>query len=180
MGRHEPIVRSLLLRRRQRQIMRLRDTALSTRGKQMAATEEQGLRQRREATVREHVAAENRRDVDATIATFHSPSYEVNGERIDGEEDVRELLQGLMDGFPDFHGEIDKLHHADEAVFGEARITGTHNGEFNGIPPTGKGIDVVMAAVFDFEDDRLLCERVYYDVSTILRQIGILPEPTPA
>jgi len=61
------------------------------------------LRQRREAIVRQHAEAENRHDVEATIATFHHPRYEFNGKTIDGAEAVRELLQGFMNGFPDFH-----------------------------------------------------------------------------
>jgi predicted ester cyclase len=72
------------------------------------------------------------------------------------------------------------MHHADEAVIGEARITGTHSGTFAGIPPTGRQIDVPMAAIFEFDEDRLLCEKVYYDIATILVQIGVLPEPAPA
>jgi steroid delta-isomerase-like uncharacterized protein len=143
-------------------------------------TNDQDLRERRETIVREHVEAENRHDVDATIATFHSPAYRVNGEPVDGKEAVRELLQGLMDGFPDFHVELGKLHHADDGVFGEARITGTHKGEFNGVPPTGKPIDIPMAGMFEFDEDRLLCEAVYWDVATLLTQIGVLPAPTPA
>jgi steroid delta-isomerase-like uncharacterized protein len=146
----------------------------------MAATDEQGLRERREAIVLEHIAAENRHDLGATIATFDRPSYEVNGERLEGEAAVRELLQGLMDGFPDFHVEVGRLRHTDDGVFGEARITGTHNGEFNGIPATGKPVEIPVVAIFEFEQDRLLCEKVYYDVATILRQVGVLPEPTPA
>ena len=145
----------------------------------MAALDVKGLRERREAVVLEHIAAENGHDVEATIATFHRPRYEVNGEPSDGEAAVRELLQGLMGGFPDFHVETQKLHHADDAVIGEARITGTHNGTFADIPPTGKRIDVPMAAIFEFEEDRLLRETVYWDIATILRQIGILPEATP-
>jgi steroid delta-isomerase-like uncharacterized protein len=145
-----------------------------------SAGPDQGLRERRETIVREHVEAENRHDVEATIATFHSPSYRVNGEPVDGEAAVRELLQGLMDGFPDFKAEIGKLHHADDAVFGEARITATHKGEFNGIPPTGKPIDVRMGALFEFDEDRLLCEAVYWDIATLLTQIGVLPEAAPA
>jgi steroid delta-isomerase-like uncharacterized protein len=138
---------------------------------------DQALRERREAIVMEHVDAENRHDVEATIATFHSPNYKVNGELVDGEAAVRELLQDLMDGFPDFHAEMGKLHHADDAVFGEARVIGTHNGEFNGIPATGKPIDIQMAAIFEFDGDRLLRETVYWDVATMLTQVGILPEP---
>ena len=141
----------------------------------MESTEGQGLRERREAIVREHVAAENRHDVEGTIATFDRPRYEVNGEPSDGESAVRELLQGLMDGFPDAHWEVPGLHHADQAVIGEARMTGTHNGSFAGIPATGRSVDVPMAAIFEFEEDRLVCEKVYMDVATILSQIGVLP-----
>ena len=43
------------------------------------------LRQRREETVKQHIEAENRHDIEATIATFHRPRYEVNGEPSDGE-----------------------------------------------------------------------------------------------
>jgi steroid delta-isomerase-like uncharacterized protein len=146
----------------------------------MPTTEEQDLRERREAIVNEHIDAENRHDVEATIATFHSPRYEVNGEPSEGEDAVRDLLQELMTGLPDFHAETQKTHHADDAVIGEALITGTHNGTFNGIPPTGRPVEVRMAAIFDFDEDRLLCEKVYYDVATILVQLGVLPEPAPA
>lgn len=146
----------------------------------MATRPDEGLRERREAIVLEHVEAENRHDVEATIATFERPRYEVNGELIDGEAAVRDLLQEMMTGLPDFHAATEKIHHADDAVIGEARITGTHNGPFAGIPPTGRSVDVPMAAIFDFEGDRLVCERVYYDVATILRQLGVLPEPPPA
>lgn len=34
-----------------------------------------------------------------------------------------------------------------------------------------------MLAVFLFEDDRLLCERVYFDQNTILRQLGVAHDP---
>jgi steroid delta-isomerase-like uncharacterized protein len=133
------------------------------------------LRQRREAIVKRHADAENRHDVEATIATFHRPRYEVNGQPSDGTEAVRELLQGLMNGFPDLHADIGKMRHADDAVFGEGLITGTHDGEWAGIPPTGRRIEVPVVGIFEFDDDRLLCEKVYIDMATILTQIGVLP-----
>ena len=34
-----------------------------------------------------------------------------------------------------------------------------------------------MAALFLFEEDRLVCERVYFDSATILRQLGIAHDP---
>jgi steroid delta-isomerase-like uncharacterized protein len=133
------------------------------------------LRQRREAIVRQHAEAENRHDVEATIATFHHPRYEFNGDPSDGEEAVRELLQGFMDGFPDFHADIGKLYHAGDAVIIEGLITGTHDGEWAGIQPTGRRVEVPIAAIFEFDDDRLLCEKVYMDFAAVLTQIGVLP-----
>ena len=51
---------------------------------------------------------------------------------------MRDLLQRLMTGFPDFHAEGEKFHHADDAVIVEARVTGTHTGEFAGSPRPGE------------------------------------------
>jgi steroid delta-isomerase-like uncharacterized protein len=132
------------------------------------------LRQRREDIVMRHAEAENRHDVEATIATFHRPRYEVNGQPSDGESAVRELLRGLMSAFPDMHVEVGRLRHADDAVFGESLLTGTHGGEWAGIPATGRRVAVPVAGVFEFDGDRLLCEKVYMDFAAVLTQIGAL------
>lgn len=58
------------------------------------------VRQRREVIVNRHMEAELQHDIEATIATFAHPRYELNGVPSDGAEAVRELLQGLMQGFP--------------------------------------------------------------------------------
>ena len=132
------------------------------------------LRERREALVRAHVDAENRHDVDATIATFHHPCYDVVafGALSDGASAVHELLSGIMAGFPDFAAHVETYHHADRAVIVEGHFTGTHEGPWAGLAPTGRKIDVRLCAVFDFDEDRMLCERVYFDFSTVLRQLG--------
>jgi len=101
----------------------------------------------------------------------------VNSETRDGESAVRELLHDLMTGFPDFHATSAKLHHADDAVIGEGRVTGTHEGPFAGVPPTGRRVAYPLVAIFEFEGDRLVCEKVYFDVATILAQLGVLPQP---
>jgi steroid delta-isomerase-like uncharacterized protein len=143
----------------------------------MAATGEQSLRERREAIVTAHVEAENRHDVEATIGTFHRPRYEVNGDPSDGEAAVRDLWHELLTAFPDFHVETGKTHHADDAVIGEGRVSGTHTGPFAGIPATGRRIAYPVVGIFEFDEDRLVCEKVYFDSATILRQLGVLPEP---
>ncbi len=128
----------------------------------------------------DHFRAENAHDLDALIATFHEPHYEMMhlGRTHDGEEEVRALISGLYRGLPDIHAEPGKLRHLEDAVFVECTTTGTHSGFFAGVEPTGKKIRSRSACIFEFDGDKLLCERVYLDMATILRQLGALP-PLP-
>lgn len=132
------------------------------------------LRETREQIVAAHVAAENAHDIAATLRTFHRPGYSVIpfGADFNGAEAVEQLLTGLMAGFPDFHAEILRTHHSDDAVVVEVRMTGTQTGPWAGMPPSGRKIDVPTCCIFEFEDDKLINEKVYFDNATMMRQIG--------
>ena len=139
---------------------------------------DENLKAKREATVLEHFRAENEHDLDALIATFDEPRYEMMhlGRTHDGEEEVRALISGLYRGLPDIHAEPGTLRHLEDAVFVECITTGTHNGFFAGFEPTGKKIRSRSACIFEFDGDKLLCERVYLDMATSRRQLGALPQ----
>ena len=130
----------------------------------------------REAVIREHMDSENRLDFDATIATFDHPRYELvgTGQVFDGEEEVRRYYAASRAAFPDQRNEIHSMRLAgDDAVLVEFDLLGTHRGEFAGFAPTGREFRVRMAAVFEFDGDRITCERVYFDSLTMLRQLGL-------
>lgn len=134
-----------------------------------------GLRERREALVREHMDSENRHDYDATMATFDHPRYEIipTGDVYDGEEQVREYFRVTRSAFPDQRNENAVFHHADDAVIVEFDLLGTHEGELRGMAPTGKSFRCRMVAFFLFEPggERIVCERVYFDTATIAQQL---------
>jgi steroid delta-isomerase-like uncharacterized protein len=138
------------------------------------------VRRKREAIVREHMDSENRQEFDATLDTFDHPRYELiaTGEVHDGPEEVAGYYQETRRAFPDQRNELVALHHADDAVLVEAVIRGTHRGPLRSLPPTGREFELRILAMFVFEDDRLLCERIYFDQSTVLRQLGIARDPT--
>jgi steroid delta-isomerase-like uncharacterized protein len=138
------------------------------------------LRDRREATVREHMESENDHDFDRTIDTFAHPRYELvpTGDVYDGEEEVRAYFAESRTAFPDQRNELIALHHADDAVIVEFDLLGTHRGRLRSLPPTGRSFRCRMTAVFEFEGDRIVCERVYFDQATILRQLGVAHDPT--
>lgn len=141
----------------------------------MATPSRTTLQQAREAVVRRHIAAEEVHDIEATVATFYSPRYEVAPFGVsDGADAVRDLLKTMITGFPDWHINSGPLRHGDDFVFVEVGMTGTHNGPWGGWEPTGRRMDVKVACVFEFEEDRLVCEKVYFDMATVMRQLGKL------
>ena len=135
------------------------------------------LRDTREAIVREHMESENRHEFDVTMGTFEHPRYEIipTGDVYDGAEEVDRYFRETRAAFPDQRNELIKLHHADDAVLVEFGLRGTHEGELRGIPPTHKPFECRCLAIFEFEGEGLVCERVYFDTATILGQLGILP-----
>lgn len=137
-------------------------------------TEQQLLREKRDSVVKKHVDAENRHEVDAAISTFHAPRYHVMpmGMIHDGEQAVRELLSGMFKGFPDFTVEIIKTHHSDDAVILEISMKGTHLGDWAGLKPTGRMMNVPSVCIFEFDKDRLIGENVYFDMATLVNQLS--------
>ena len=144
----------------------------------MAIGEE--LRRKREELVIEHMESENRHEFDVTLETFDHPRYELigTGDVYDGHDEVARYFEETRTAFPDQRNELIALHHADDAVIVEANLYGTHEGPLRGLPPTGRKFEMRFCAVFVFEEDRLVCERVYFDQNTVLRQLGIAHDPT--
>jgi steroid delta-isomerase-like uncharacterized protein len=143
----------------------------------MPLTEE--LRLKREQIVVEHMESENRHQFDLTMETFHHPRYELiaTGDVFDGAEEVDAYFEETRTAFPDQRNELIAMYHADGAVLVEAMLYGTHDGPYRGLPPTGRSFEMRFLAIFVFEEDRLICERVYFDQATVLRQLGIARDP---
>jgi steroid delta-isomerase-like uncharacterized protein len=132
------------------------------------------LRERREDVVREHMDSENRHEFDATLETFSHPRYEIvpTGDVYDGPDEVMGYYQESRAAFPDQRNEVISLRHADDAVIVEFDLKGTHRGPLRGFEPTGREFTCRMIAIFEFDDDRIVCERVYFDSATILAQLS--------
>lgn len=136
-------------------------------------TTDTNLRAKREELVRRHMEDENLLDFDKVLSTFPHPHYEIipTGAVYDGHEAVRGYYRESRAAFPDQRNEIISLRHADDAVVVEFWLRGTHKGEYRGLPPTGQSFEVRMTAFFLFEGEKLVCERVYFDVLTMLKQL---------
>ncbi len=139
----------------------------------MSQLPDAALRARREKIVRDHFADEVRQDFDKVLSTFPHPHYELIPQGIvhDGREDVMRYYLDTRKAFPDQRHEMTQLRHSEDAVITEFWLLGTHKGPLGRIPPTGNAFRVQMTAYFIFEEDRLVCERIYFDSLTMLRQL---------
>jgi len=133
------------------------------------------LRQRRLDIIEEHMNTEVTQEFDLTLGTFNGhPHYEImaTGQVFDGDDEVMGYYTTTRTAFPDQrHSEV-RYHVADDAIITEFDLLGTNLGEFYGLPATGNAFRVPMIAVFFFQDDRIVNERIYFDSASLLTQIG--------
>ncbi len=137
---------------------------------------------RRLDIVNEHMRLENAHEFPACIAAFGRPRYEVlpDDAVFDGANGVEGFLGEIKRAFPDFRFEPTRVSPTTDAVVVEGKFKGTHNGTWRGLPATGRKVNFPMCLIFEFEGDVLVNERIYFDLGTPLRQLGVSCDPDSA
>jgi steroid delta-isomerase-like uncharacterized protein len=133
-----------------------------------------------------HVQAENAHDMSATLATLHPecmyedvPSGRVFRGRSGAEAFYREWWSAF--GLVVAPSDDGRLYWPDDGSHvAESRFRGRHIGPFLGIAPTSRVIEFRFAVFVNFKDGLLLSERFYYDLTGLLRQIGVAELPDGA
>ena len=99
-----------------------------------------------------------------------------------GRDKLRADAESLIRAFPDLRTEGTNTYECSETVYIiEWTLTGTHEGEYIGIPPTHRSVELPACSIFTRGTDGLVGEEViYFDPPTLLRQLGVLPEPADA
>lgn len=127
-------------------------------------------------------AAWNNHDAAAFAAQFSKDGVLriiATGEVMHGRGELRADAEALLGAFPDLRMEHNRTYECGEAVCViEWTLTGTHEGEYIGIPPTHRLVELPACSIFTLGADRLVGEEVvYFDAATLLRQLGVLTEP---
>jgi steroid delta-isomerase-like uncharacterized protein len=94
---------------------------------------------------------------------------------------TRQLFQMLVAAFPDLRFDTEDVVESGERLAARARVTGTHKGDFFGIPATGKSFDVEAIDILRFGDDGVVHEHWgVMDMMSMMQQLGAIPPgPTP-
>ena len=113
----------------------------------------------------------------AALAALHAHSGVVaspTGGVLEGREEIQRIYRVFLAAFPDLTTQEDaELIDGDRAVMIQ-RFSGTHAGEFFGLPATGRHVEVMMACELILRDGFITEERRIYDFTGMLVQIGVL------
>lgn len=92
-------------------------------------------------------------------------------------EGVMEFFRMYLAAFPDLRFDAEDILSSGDKVITRARATGTHEGEFMGMPPTGKRVDVQLIDIVRFGDDGLAHEHWgVLDALAMMQQLGVVPD----
>ena len=92
-------------------------------------------------------------------------------------EGDKQLVQMFRTAFPDLRKTIEDLVAEGDKVVERARYQGTHQGEFQGIPPTGKKVNITGMHVFNIKDGKIVETWGVVDQLGMLQQLGVVPTP---
>jgi steroid delta-isomerase-like uncharacterized protein len=92
-----------------------------------------------------------------------------------GAQGLKEVFARLLRAFPDLHITVEDLIEEGDKVVGRNSITGTHQGEYMGIPPTGKTVTYNEIFIFRFDNGRIAETWGVVDVFLQMQQLGVIP-----
>jgi steroid delta-isomerase-like uncharacterized protein len=137
--------------------------------------------------VRQMMQAINDHDRDAVVSLVASSFQQVDvatGQTYDGPAGMGEYYDFWLGAFPDGRVELTNLVASGDTVVTEYTGRGTNTGPLRTpegeIPPTGRSVELAMCDVSRVEGGKIVAARSYYDSSSLIRQLGLLPEAAGA
>jgi predicted ester cyclase len=105
----------------------------------------------------------------------------LNGRNLDAVSDYfadERTVQGVRNGcfayftaFPDLHCSLDELIAEGDKVFLRTTMTGTHDGEYKGLPPTGRHVSSESAEIYRIADGKFVGYWCLANVAGLMRQL---------
>jgi steroid delta-isomerase-like uncharacterized protein len=97
-----------------------------------------------------------------------------------GQEGLKFAISSLFTGFPDMKWTVQEQVAEGEKVVTRFTWTGTHAGEFMGLPPTNKEVEVWGVVLDVVRNGQFAESRIIMDTVGLLQQVGVMPRPVAA
>lgn len=115
-------------------------------------------------------------EVVHTDFVCHDPNSETG--EIRGLETIKGEVGYFRQAFPDFFFRVDDQVAEGAKVTSRYTLGGTHQGEFFGVPGTGKRVEISGINIDRFDESgKLVEEWASYDLLGAMRKLGVVPEP---
>ena len=85
---------------------------------------------------------------------------------------VRDWHDEVKASAPDFHINIEEILQDGDKVVARATMAGTHEGDFMGMPPSGKQFEINVIDILQFRDDKAIAHWGVMDMAGLMEQIG--------
>lgn len=112
-------------------------------------------------------------DLFANDIVWHSAT----GKDIRSVENLKQSFNAAYNTFPDTHYTIDDMIVEGDKAVTRFTFTGTHKGEFKGIPPTNKKVKVWAIAIARIADGKFMEVWERYDTLGWMQELGLIPTP---
>jgi len=130
------------------------------------------------ATMRRIIQAINDRDLGSIpqFVTLGFVRHDLAGafREVEGREGVADFLQLVLKALPDVRVKVEDIFATENRVALRVVWEGAHQGEFQGIVPTGRKVKLSGINLYRFEEGKIAEAWQLYDVAGFLRQIGAL------
>ena len=106
-----------------------------------------------------------------------APNYVSHGLPMssNGPQELRQSIETFRSAFPDLYMLVEEQIADGDRVSNQGYITGTHRGEFLGIPASGQQIKVNVISIWRFKNSKVVENWVQLDLMSLMRQIGAVP-----
>ena len=94
-----------------------------------------------------------------------------------GPESMREAVTMLRRAFPNLHFAIGELVAEGNLVMGQVTMSGTHQGFFQDMPPTGQSFQQNQMHFVRFLNGKAIEHRAVRDDLGMMQQLGVIPAP---
>jgi steroid delta-isomerase-like uncharacterized protein len=124
----------------------------------------------------QHRKAEAARDFDAIMATFVEDCYLETvplNLRIEGRSAARAAYEGYFTAFPDLTPDDEGFAFGDDVIVTWGTLRGTSQGEFLGVPASGRAFALQFVNVARFRAGRMAGESIHFDLATLCDQSGL-------
>jgi len=99
----------------------------------------------------------------------------------DTKEGTLDFFRALVTAFPDLRMTVEDLIADGDKTVARVTVNGTHEGEFMGIPPTGRHVEIQLIDIMRFDHAGLVNEHWGVgDMLSLMQQLGVVPTGAPA